>query len=140
MMPAARMGDATMHGSTLMGACSMDVMIGNKPAWRITDQHNCTIPNAPPPACDGAPHGPGITTPGPPSGTGMTMINNMLAARVGDIVMEPHALVPLPPPNTIMQGEPTVLIGQGPPMPPIPSTSECKKKAAKGGAPCVSGS
>jgi RHS repeat-associated protein len=32
---------------------------------------------------------------------------------MGDIVMEPHALVPLPPPNNIVQGEMTVLVGQG---------------------------
>jgi uncharacterized Zn-binding protein involved in type VI secretion len=139
MMPAARLGDATMHGSTLLGQCSMDVMIGNKPAWRITDQHNCTIPNAPPPACDGAPHGPGVTTPGPPSGTGVTLINNLPAARIGDIVMEPHALVPLPPPNPILQGEPTVLIGQGVGVPSVPSIKpECARAAAEGGAPFMS--
>jgi len=111
--PSARLGDATMHGSTLLGAACMTVLIGGKPAWRITDQHTCSIPNAPPPACDGAPHGPGITTPGGGGGTGITMIGGKLAACLGDIVMEPHALVPLPPPNNIVQGEPTVLIGQG---------------------------
>ena len=111
--PAARLGDATVHGSTLLGAACMTVLIGGKPAWRITDQHNCMIPNAPPPACDGAPHGPGITTPGGGGGEGITMIGGKLAACLGDIVMEPHALVPLPPPNTIVQGEPRVLIGQG---------------------------
>jgi uncharacterized Zn-binding protein involved in type VI secretion len=138
MMPAARMGDNTMHGSTLMGACSTDVIIGNMPAWRITDQHNCTIPNAPPPACDGAPHGPGMTTPGPPSGTGMTMINNKLAARVGDIVMEPHALVPLPVANPIVKGETTVLIGQGAGVPSPPSLPDCAKKASSAGSPFMS--
>ena len=111
--PAARLGDPTMHGSTLMGACSTNVIIGGKPAWRITDQHNCLIPNAPPLACDGAPHGPGVTTPGPPVGLGVTLINGKPAACVGDIVMEPHALIPLPPANPIVQGEMTVLIGQG---------------------------
>ena len=115
--PAARLGDPTMHGSTLMGACSTNVIIGGKPAWRITDQHNCMIPNAPPLACDGAPHGPGVTTPGPPVGLGVTLINGKPAACVGDIVMEPHALIPLPPANPIMQGEMTVLIGNGPPAP-----------------------
>lgn len=114
MMPAARLGDETLHGSPLLGECSMDVFIGYRPAWRITDEHNCMIPNAPPPVCDGAPHGPGITTPGPPSGTGVTMINGRPAARVGDIVMEPQALLPLPPANPIIEGELTVLIGQAP--------------------------
>jgi uncharacterized Zn-binding protein involved in type VI secretion len=111
--PAARLGDSTAHGSPLLGAACTTVLIGGKPAWRITDQHTCPIPNAPPPACDGAPHGPGITTPGPPDGTGVTLIGGKPAACMGDIVMEAHALVPLPPPNNIVQGEPTVLIGQG---------------------------
>jgi uncharacterized Zn-binding protein involved in type VI secretion len=111
--PAARLGDSTMHGSPLMGACCTTVLIGGKPAWRITDQHNCTIPNAPPLACDGAPHGPGITTPGGGGGEGITLIGGKPAACLGDIVMEPHAIIPLPPPNNIVQGEMTVLIGQG---------------------------
>jgi uncharacterized Zn-binding protein involved in type VI secretion len=71
------------------------------------------IPNAPPLACDGAPHGPGVTNLIPDGGSGMVLIEGKPAARVGDIVMEPHALIPLPPPNTIAVGEFTVLIGQG---------------------------
>jgi uncharacterized Zn-binding protein involved in type VI secretion len=43
----------------------------------------------------------------------MVMIGGVLAARAGDIVMEPGALVPLPPPNSIVAGEFTVLIGMG---------------------------
>jgi uncharacterized Zn-binding protein involved in type VI secretion len=66
-----------MHGSPLLGAACTTVLIGGKPAWRLTDQHTCPIPNAPPPACSGTPHG------------------------------------PLPPPNNIVMGEVTVLIGQG---------------------------
>lgn len=111
--PSARLGDPTVHGSTLIGAACMTVIIGGKPAWRITDVHTCTIPNAPPLACDGAPHGPGTTVPGGGGGTGVTMIGGKPAACVGDIVMEPHAIIPFPPPNTIVQGEMTVLIGQG---------------------------
>lgn len=108
--PAARLGDPTTHGSTLLGAACMTVLIGGKPAWRITDQHNCTIPNAPPPVADGAPHGPGITNPGP-GATLTVIIGGKPAACLGDIVMEPKALLPLPPMNPIIQGEPTVLIG-----------------------------
>jgi uncharacterized Zn-binding protein involved in type VI secretion len=111
--PAARLGDSTMHGSPLLGAACMSVLIGGKPAWRIGDQHTCPIPNAPPPVCDGAPHGPGVTVPGGGGGEGITMIGGKLAACLGDIVTEPHAIVPLPPPNNIMMGEMTVLIGQG---------------------------
>jgi hypothetical protein len=40
-----------------------------------------------------------------------TIIGGKPAACLGDIVMEPHALVPLPPPNPIVQGEPAVLFG-----------------------------
>src|SRR6516225_7188376 len=109
--PAARLGDSTMHGSPLMGAASMTVLIGGQPAWRIGDQHTCPIPNAPPPACSGTPHGPGVTTPVPDGGSGVCLIGGKPAARVGDIVMEPGALIPLPPPNTIAMGCPTVLIG-----------------------------
>jgi hypothetical protein len=57
-----------MHGSPLLGACCPTVLIGGKPAWRIGDQHTCPIPNAPPPACSGTPHGPGVTTPVPIQG------------------------------------------------------------------------
>ena len=102
-----------MHGSPLLGAACMTVLIGGKPAWRIGDQHTCPIPNAPPPVCDGAPHGPGITVPGGAGGEGVTLIGGKPAACLGDIVTEPHALVPLPPPNNIVMGEMTVLIGQG---------------------------
>jgi hypothetical protein len=68
----------------------------------------------------------------------MTMINNKLAARVGDIVMEPHALVPLPVANPIVKGETTVLIGQGPPMPSIPTLPGCSKSAASDGSAFMS--
>ncbi len=111
--PAARLGDTTMHGSPLLGACATTVLIGGKPAWRGTDQHTCPIPNAPPPVCDGAPHGPGITAPIPDGGSGIVLIEGKPAARVGDLVTEPHALIPLPPPNNIVVGEFTVLIGMG---------------------------
>jgi len=111
--PAARLGDSTSHGSPLLGAACMTVLIGGKPAWRIGDQHTCPIPNAPPPVGTGTPHGPGVTTPVPDGAAGICLIGGKPAARVGDIVMEPGALVPLPPPNNIAVGEFTVLIGMG---------------------------
>jgi len=43
----------------------------------------------------------------------MVLIEGKPAARVGDLVTEPHALVPLPPANNIVVGEFTVLIGMG---------------------------
>ena len=111
--PAARLGDSTMHGSPLLGAPCPTVLIGGKPAWRMGDQHTCPIPNAPPPVCTGTPHGPGITAALPDGGTGICLIGGKPAARVGDLVTEPGALIPLPPPNNIVVGEFTVLIGMG---------------------------
>jgi len=54
-----------------------------------------------------------VTTPVPDGGSGICLIGGKPAARMGDIVMEPGALIPLPPPNTIAMGCPTVLIGMG---------------------------
>lgn len=102
-----------MHGSPLLGAPEPTVLIGGKPAWRMGDQHMCPIPNAPPPVCSGTPHGPGITMAIPDGGSGIVLIGGKPAARVGDMVTEPGALVPLPPPNNIVVGEFTVLIGMG---------------------------
>jgi uncharacterized Zn-binding protein involved in type VI secretion len=111
--PAARLGDTTSHGSPLLGSPCPTVLIGGKPAWRMGDQHTCPIPNAPPPACSGTPHGPGMTAAMPDGGSGMVLIGGKPAARMGDIVTEPGAIIPLPPPNTIAMGCPTVLIGMG---------------------------
>lgn len=102
-----------MHGSPLLGAACTTVLIGGQPAWRIGDQHTCPIPNAPPPVCTGTPHGPGITGPGGGGGEGVTLIGGMPGACLGDIVTEPGAIAPLPPPNQIVQGCTTVLVGQG---------------------------
>jgi len=49
----------------------------------------------------------------PDGGSGMVLIGGKPAARVGDIVTEPGAIIPLPPPNTIAMGCLTVLIGMG---------------------------
>lgn len=107
-LPAARLGDPMMHGPPLIGAPCPTVLIGGKPAWRVGDQHTCPIPNAPPPAGPGTPHGPGITA---PPGSFCVLIGGKPAARMTDRVMEPGAVVPPLVVNTIMMGEPTVLIG-----------------------------
>lgn len=104
-----------MHGSPLLGEACPTVLIGGKPAWRIGDQHTCPIPNAPPPVCTGAPHGPGVTVPIVAGGEGITLIGGKMAACLGDIVMEPGALLPLPPPNNITEGAEKVFIGEDPP-------------------------
>ncbi len=104
--PAARVLDATSHGIPLTGVGCPTVFIGGMPAWRVTDQHICSLVNAPPPAGSGTPHGPGLVL----KGSLTVMIGGLPAARMGDIVMEAGAQLP-PPSNPIVAGCPTVLIG-----------------------------
>jgi uncharacterized Zn-binding protein involved in type VI secretion len=96
-MPAARSRDTTAHGGKLLpGPASPNVFIGGKPAWRAkADVHICPLatPN---------PHGPGIVN----HGSRTVYINNLPAARVGDLVEEVTG-GPVP----IVTGEFTVLIG-----------------------------
>ncbi|MGC5328272.1 PAAR domain-containing protein [Brevibacillus sp. SYSU BS000544] len=86
----------TSHGTLLgPGPGSFNVYIGGRPAWRATtDFHAC-------PAITGTPHGGGVV----PIGSPTVWINNLPAVRQGDIIAEAG------PPNTIMMGESTVLIG-----------------------------
>lgn len=97
-----------MHGPPLLGAGQPTVLIANRPAWCVGDQHTCPVVNAPPPVGPGTPHGPGTTI---PPGSMKVLIKNKPAACLGDKVMEPGAVVPLPPPNPILMGAPTVLFG-----------------------------
>ena len=95
--PAARLGDQTSHGTPLApGPGSVNVLIGNKPAWRATaDFHTC-------PLVDGMkPHVGGVVA----VGSTTVLIGGLPAARQGDQVVEASA------PNSILLGEPTVLIG-----------------------------
>ncbi|WP_458210351.1 PAAR domain-containing protein [Haladaptatus sp. NG-SE-30] len=97
MPPAARVTDLTSHGTPLAGSGSFNVLIGGLPAWRaLADFHTCplTPPTLPP-------HVGGVVTIGSPT----VFINNMPAARQGDMVVEAG------PPNTITMGCPTVQIG-----------------------------
>ena len=100
--PAARLGDPTTppHAATLApGPGSVNVLIGNKPAWRCNiDQALCSTPIAPPAP---APHGPEICY----FGSLSVVINNQMAVRQGDM------LVAAAPPNPVLIGELTVLIG-----------------------------
>jgi uncharacterized Zn-binding protein involved in type VI secretion len=66
------------------------------PAWRATaDLHNCPLVSGV------VPHVGGVVM----AGSATVFINNLPAARQGDIVTE------IGPPNTIVMGCPTVLIG-----------------------------
>lgn len=103
MPPAARVTDQTMHGTPLSpGPGSTDVMIGNLPAWRtMVDQHAC--PAASVSGADGV----GSVLMGSPT----VLIDNQMACRVQDIVVEKPGLA-MGPANPIMMGCMTVIIGE----------------------------
>ncbi len=86
----------TAHGTPLgPGPGSTNVLIEGMPAWRAAmDSHACPLatPN---------PHGAGVA----PVGSTTVLINNMPAVRLGDTITEAG------PPNTVIAGAPTVLIG-----------------------------
>lgn len=94
--PAARLGDQTSHGTPLgPGPGSLNVLIGGRPAWRAgADFHACPLFNGP------SPHVGGVVA----LGSVTVLIGGLPAARQGDLVAEG-------PPNTILAGEFTVLIG-----------------------------
>lgn len=97
--PAARIGDNTAHGGAIV-AGAPTVLIGGKPAARMGDMHVCPMmnPGVPPP-----PHVGQQIIMGCPT----VLICGMMAARMGDPVMCAG------PPDTILAGCPTVLIGEG---------------------------
>lgn len=96
-LPAARVGDLTSHGTPLVpGPGSVNVLIGGKPAWRATaDFHTCPL------VTGLVPHVGGVVA----VGSVTVLINNLPATRQGDMIVESA------PPNAIVVGEPTVLIG-----------------------------
>lgn len=97
MPPAARVGDTTSHGTPLgPGPGSFNVLIGGMPAWRaISDFHACPLVTVL------VPHVGGVVS----LGSTTVLINNLPAARMGDLITEGG------PPNSIVMGCPTVLIG-----------------------------
>ena len=97
--PAARLGDTTTHGGTIVVGCST-VLIGGKPAARVGDMHTCPMLN---PTNPPTPHVGGPIFMGSPT----VLIGGMPAARVGDMATCSG------PPDTIALGCPTVLIGAG---------------------------
>jgi uncharacterized Zn-binding protein involved in type VI secretion len=101
--PAARVTDLTTHGSPLLpGPGSPNTLIGSLPAWRtIIDQHMC--PAASITGADGV----GFVVIGSPT----VFINNQMACRIQDIVVEKPGLA-MGPVNPIVMGCPTVLIGE----------------------------
>jgi len=94
------------------------VLIGGLPAWRaMIDQHAC-----PAVSISGA-DGVGSVLMGSPT----VLINNMMACRMGDIVVEKPGLA-MGPVNPIVMGEMTVMIG-------IPGQGSVLQMAATTGAP-----
>ncbi len=92
--PAARMGDTTAHGGTIILG-TPTVLIGGRPAARLGDMHVCPLVTVL------VPH-----VGGPISlGSATVLIGGMPAARMGDMA------ICTGPPDTILLGEPTVLIG-----------------------------
>lgn len=95
--PAARVGDVTSHGKPLSpGPGCPTVLIGGQPAWRAgSDFHVC-------PLVDGLkPHVGGVVA----VGSTTVLIGGLPAARQGDTIVEAG------PPDPIVAGAPTVLIG-----------------------------
>jgi uncharacterized Zn-binding protein involved in type VI secretion len=97
--PAARLGDMTVHGGSIVVGCP-NVLIGGKPAARVGDMHVCPMlnPGTPPPPHVGGP----VMPPGVP----IVLIGGMPAACIGDM-----ATCAGPPDSIAPPGCPTVLIG-----------------------------
>jgi uncharacterized Zn-binding protein involved in type VI secretion len=93
--PAARMGDLTAHGGTIVLGLPT-VLIGGMPAARVGDMHVCPLVNGIVPHVGGPIIPPGGVT---------VLIGGMPAARMGDMA------TCVGPPDTIVKGDPTVLIG-----------------------------
>jgi uncharacterized Zn-binding protein involved in type VI secretion len=95
--PAARVADTTSHGTPLSpGPGCPTVLIGGMPAWRAgSDTHTCPLSDGP------KPHVGGVVA----VGSMTVMIGGLPAARMGDSVVE------VGPPNSILLGCTTVMIG-----------------------------
>jgi len=92
MPPAARVGDLSNHGGTIIGPGEPTVLIGGMPACVMLDNHACVIP---PPN-----HLPTVSP--FPVGSATVLIGGKPAIRVGDAcICGASAAI----------GEPTVLIG-----------------------------
>lgn len=96
--PAARLGDTTFHGGSIVKG-EPSVLIGGMPAARVGDMHICPMvtPTVPPIPHLGGPIATGSST---------VLIGGMPAARAGDMAVCSNG-----PPDQIMVGYATVLIG-----------------------------
>jgi uncharacterized Zn-binding protein involved in type VI secretion len=92
MPAAAKVGDTTNHGGTVIGPGCATVLIGGMPAALMGDNHVCPIP----------PNTGHITTSPFTIGSTTVMINNKPALRAGDVCACGAS---------VAVGEPTVMIG-----------------------------
>lgn len=91
MPAAARVGDTTVHGGTVVGPGVSTVLIGGMPAAVLGDMHACVIPSPPP-------HPP--STPFV-AGSATVLIQGRSALRAGD---------PCVCGASVAVGDPTVVI------------------------------
>ena len=96
--PAARMGDMTAHGGSIVAGCPM-VLIGGQMAARVGDMHVCPM------VTPGTPPVPHVGGPILPPGSVTVLICGQPAARLGDMALCTG------PPDSIIMGCPTVIIG-----------------------------
>lgn len=96
--PAARLGDSTVHGGSIVVG-NPTVLIGGMPAARLGDMHVCPMQT---PAVPPIPHVGGPIT----LGSAGVLIGGQPAARMGDMA------TCVGPPDSIVMGCPTVLIGE----------------------------
>jgi len=115
--PAARVTDATTHGSPLApGAGSANVLIGSMPAWRAQmDFHACPIVKGMVPDVGG------MVMVGSPT----VLINSMMACRVMDMVVEMPG-----GPNPIAMGATNVCIGDAGAVAPAAPGAAAQRLAA----------
>lgn len=92
MPPAARVGDITTHGGTIVGPGAPTVLVGGMPAAVLGDMHVCSLP----------PNVHPLTASAFPLGSATVLIGGKPAVRVGDACICGAASV---------LGSPTVLIG-----------------------------
>ena len=104
--PVAGLGNPTSHLSPTLGPACVTVLMQNKPTWTVGTSHSCPAVNTPPPPAPPTPHVSGMTV---PPGAVTTLVGGKPLSRGGDLIMEPAALVPFPPTNTILPVPGTVL-------------------------------
>jgi uncharacterized Zn-binding protein involved in type VI secretion len=101
--PAALAAEAAAKGAALAAfAGAMSGAMAPSPSGGVPDIHACMMPSVPPGLAP-VPHGPGMVI----DGSLTVLVNGLPLARVGDTILEAFGT----PPNKIVMGEFTVLIG-----------------------------